>query len=51
MRGRAVTVRAAIDTPRQLDGDLIEPGREIHAECVHGRLLVRVPRTPAGGSG
>jgi diacylglycerol kinase family enzyme len=44
MRGRAVTVRAAIDSPRQLDGDLIEPGREIHAECLHGRLLVRVPR-------
>ncbi len=44
MRGREVTVRAAIDSPRQLDGDLISPGREIRAECVHGRLLVRVPR-------
>ena len=44
MRGREVTVRAAIDSPRQLDGDLIAPGREIRAECVHGRLLVRVPR-------
>ena len=32
------------DTPRQLDGDLIAPGRELRATCVHGRLLVRVPR-------
>ena len=44
MRGRHVSVRAAIESPRQLDGDLIEPGHEIHAECLHGRLLVRVPR-------
>ncbi len=44
MRGREVVVRAAVETPRQLDGDLIEPGKELHAECVHGRLLVRVPR-------
>jgi hypothetical protein len=39
-----VSGRAAIESPRQLDGDLIEPGHEIHAECLHGRLLVRVPR-------
>ena len=44
MTGRTVTVRAATDTPRQLDGDPIGAGRELHAECVHGRLLVRVPR-------
>jgi len=44
MTGRTVTVRAATDTPRQLDGDPIGLGRELHAECVHGRLLVRVPR-------
>ena len=44
MRGRQVSVRAAIESPRQLDGDLIEPGHEIRAECLHGRLLVRVPR-------
>lgn len=44
MRGRQVTVRAHAETPRQLDGDLINPGRELHAECIHGRLLVRVPR-------
>ena len=37
------SVRAR-DTPRQLDGDSIGAGRELHAECVHGRLLVRVPR-------
>jgi YegS/Rv2252/BmrU family lipid kinase len=42
--GRKVSIRAAHDTPRQLDGDPIGAGRELHAECVHGRLLVRVPR-------
>ena len=44
MTGRRVVVRAAHETARQLDGDPIEPGREIRAECIHGRLLVRVPR-------
>ena len=44
MTGREVVVRASTDAPRQLDGDLIAPGREIRATCVHGRLLVRVPR-------
>jgi diacylglycerol kinase family enzyme len=44
MTGRTVHVRAHADTPRQLDGDPIGPGRELRAECVHGRLLVRVPR-------
>lgn len=41
--GRRITVRAHTDTPRQLDGDSIGPGRELRMECVHGRLLVRVP--------
>ena len=44
MIGQTVVVRAAADTPRQLDGDSIGPGRELAMECVHGRLLVRVPR-------
>ncbi|MGN6251445.1 MAG: diacylglycerol kinase family protein [Marmoricola sp.] len=44
MRGRTITVRTSTDAPRQLDGDLLSPGRELRAECVHGRLLVRVPR-------
>ncbi len=44
MTGRTVSIRAAGDTPRQLDGDSIGPGREMHMECIHGRLLVRVPR-------
>jgi YegS/Rv2252/BmrU family lipid kinase len=42
--GASVVVRAAQDTPRQLDGDSIGPGRELRMECLHGRLLVRVPR-------
>ncbi|HET9499451.1 MAG TPA: phosphatase PAP2 family protein [Marmoricola sp.] len=44
MSGRQVVVRTHTSAPRQLDGDLIAPGKELVAECVHGRLLVRVPR-------
>jgi YegS/Rv2252/BmrU family lipid kinase len=44
MTGKTVSVRASTDTPRQLDGDSVGSGRELHAECVHGKLLVRVPR-------
>ncbi|WP_426243163.1 diacylglycerol kinase family protein [Nocardioides sp. LHG3406-4] len=44
LTGQTVVVRAATDTPRQLDGDSIGPGRELRMECIHGRLLVRVPR-------
>ncbi|MGZ4486534.1 MAG: diacylglycerol kinase family protein [Nocardioides sp.] len=44
MTGSSVVVRSATDTPRQLDGDSIGPGRELRMECVHGRALVRVPR-------
>ena len=41
---RAGADQAAADTPRQLDGDSIGAGRELRMECIHGRLLVRVPR-------
>ncbi|GAB3246774.1 hypothetical protein GCM10027448_09060 [Nocardioides dilutus] len=44
MTGRTVTLRAMSDTPRQLDGDSIGAGRELRMTCIHGRLLVRVPR-------
>ena len=44
MTGRTVTVRAHSETPRQLDGDPVGAGYELHAECVHGTLLVRIPR-------
>ena len=44
MTGHTIVLRAAVDTPRQLDGDSIGPGRELRMTCVHGRLLVRVPR-------
>ena len=44
MRGRTISVRAAGDTPRQLDGDPLGAGRELHMICRHGRVLVRVPR-------
>lgn len=44
MTGRTVSIRAAAEIPRQLDGDTIGAGTELHMECVHGRVLVRVPR-------
>jgi YegS/Rv2252/BmrU family lipid kinase len=44
MTGAKVVVRASTDVPRQLDGDSVGPGRELTMQCVHGRLLVRVPR-------
>ena len=44
MTGSSVVVRAGVDTPRQLDGDSIGPGRELRMQCIRGRLLVRVPR-------
>ncbi|CUR62227.1 Phosphoesterase, PA-phosphatase related protein [metagenome] len=42
--GSRVRIKASSDTPRQLDGDSIGEGRELHMECIHGKLLVRVPR-------
>jgi YegS/Rv2252/BmrU family lipid kinase len=44
MRGRTVTIRATSPTPRQLDGDPLGAGRELRMTCLHGRVLVRVPR-------
>lgn len=44
MTGRTVTIRAAAPTPRQLDGDPLTPGKELRMTCLHGRVLVRVPR-------
>ena len=44
MTGRTVVIRASTETPRQLDGDSIGPGKELRMTCVPGRLLVRVPR-------
>ncbi|GAA3664594.1 hypothetical protein GCM10022237_25850 [Nocardioides ginsengisoli] len=44
MTGRKVVVRASTEVPRQLDGDTIGLGAELRMECVHGRVLVRVPR-------
>ncbi|MGN6721133.1 MAG: phosphatase PAP2 family protein [Marmoricola sp.] len=44
LRGRTVVVRSGTETPREFDGDVITSGHELRCECVHGRLLVRVPR-------
>ena len=42
--GRVIEVRAAVDTPRQVDGDPVGAGRELRCECLPGQLVVRVPR-------
>jgi YegS/Rv2252/BmrU family lipid kinase len=44
MTGRKIVVRTSHPTPRQIDGDPIGAGTEVVCECLHGRLLVRVPR-------
>ncbi len=44
MTGRKVVIRAAYETPRQVDGDPIGAGRELICECLPGKLLIRVPR-------
>jgi YegS/Rv2252/BmrU family lipid kinase len=44
MRGRTIAVRAASPTPRQLDGDPVGAGKDLKMTCLHGRVLVRVPR-------
>lgn len=42
--GHSVVVTASSPTPRQLDGDPMGAGTELHAEVEPGALLVRVPR-------
>jgi diacylglycerol kinase family enzyme len=42
--GRSVEVRAARASPRQLDGDTVDPGTQLRAAIEAGLLLVRVPR-------
>jgi YegS/Rv2252/BmrU family lipid kinase len=44
MTGHTVVVRSSTETPRQLDGDSVGLGRELRMACLHGRVLVRVPR-------
>ncbi|NYH87590.1 diacylglycerol kinase family protein [Actinopolymorpha rutila] len=44
-RGRRVVVTAAEEVPRQLDGDVIESGRELRCEIEPGVLLIRMPST------
>jgi len=42
--GRVIELRAAVDTPRQVDGDPVGAGRVLRCECLPGRVVVRVPR-------
>jgi diacylglycerol kinase family enzyme/membrane-associated phospholipid phosphatase len=42
--GRSVVIEAAHPTPRQLDGDTVDPGTKLCCQVEPGRLLVRVHR-------
>ncbi len=42
--GQSVVLKAATASPRQLDGDTVEPGTELRAWIEPGVLLIRVPR-------
>ena len=42
-RGRRVSVRTASTVPRQLDGDVVREGHELHCEVEPAVLLIRVP--------
>jgi len=44
MTGRRVSIRTDKPLLRQLDGDPVGEGQELHAEVLAGTLLVRVPR-------
>jgi YegS/Rv2252/BmrU family lipid kinase len=49
-RGRSVLVEADRIMPRQMDGEIIDDGRDLDARIVPGALVVRVPQpveTPA----
>ncbi|MDG4765760.1 diacylglycerol kinase family protein [Solwaraspora sp. WMMD406] len=46
-RGREITISSDRDQPRELDGDLIAPGRRLVVRIRPGALLLCVPR-PAG---
>ena len=44
IEGSSVWIVAREPAPRQVDGDVLEPGRTIQARVRRGALLVRVPR-------
>ena len=44
MTGRTVSIKAAADDPPPARRRLHRARPELHMECIHGRLLVRVPR-------
>ncbi len=51
-QGSSAWIVAREEAPRQVDGDVLEPGRTIQARVRQGALLVRVPRdTTRGRSG
>ena len=47
-RARRVDIQAGADLPREVDGELIAPGRTLTTEVRPGALLVRAPRPGQG---
>jgi diacylglycerol kinase (ATP) len=43
-RARTVEIRAAADVPREIDGEIVSPGRGLTVTVQPGALVVRVPR-------
>ena len=47
LQGSSAWIVARETAPRQIDGDVVEPGRSIQARVRRGALVVRVPRDAA----
>src|SRR5260370_41566031 len=43
---RRILISAATDLPRQIDGEMIAPGRTLNVSVCQGALMVRQPRGP-----
>ncbi len=46
-RGRTILIEADRIVPRQMDGDVIDDGRSLHARIEPGALVIRVPQPVA----
>jgi diacylglycerol kinase family enzyme len=46
-RGRSILIEADRSVPRQMDGEVIDDGRSLHARIEPGALVIRVPQSVA----
>jgi diacylglycerol kinase family enzyme len=49
-QARQVTISACADLPRQIDGEVIAPGRTLTVSVCPGALTIRQPRVTRGGA-